>query len=99
MFPERANIGFARIVGRTEIELKVWERGAGPTLACGTAACAAVVAASRRGLIERHARVNLPGGPLDIEWRASDSHVLMTGAWSQSFEGALTHGMAEGSGA
>ena len=78
IFPERANISIAQVLGREMIKLRVWERGAGLTLACGTAACAAVVAASRLRMIGRQARVRLPGGVLDIEWRADD-HVLMTG--------------------
>ena len=78
IFPERANISIAQVTGRDTIKLRVWERGAGLTLACGTAACATVVAASRLRMIGRAARVALPGGELSIEWRADD-HVLMTG--------------------
>lgn len=78
IFPERANISLAQVLGRDLIKLRVWERGAGLTLACGTAACATVVAASRLRMIGRHATVALPGGQLSIEWRADD-HVLMTG--------------------
>jgi len=78
IFPERANISIAQVIGRDGIKLRVWERGAGLTLACGTAACAAVVAASRLRMIGRQASVALPGGVLSIEWRADD-HVLMTG--------------------
>lgn len=78
IFPERANISVAQVTGRDTIKLRVWERGAGLTLACGTAACATVVAASRLRMIGRHATVSLPGGDLVIEWRADD-HVLMTG--------------------
>lgn len=79
LFPERANISLAQIVAPDRIRLKVWERGAGLTLACGTAACATLVAAARRGLTGRKATLMLPGGELVIEWRASDNHVLMTG--------------------
>jgi diaminopimelate epimerase len=79
MFPEKANISLAQVVARDHIRLRVWERGVGLTLACGSAACAALVAAVRAGLTERRARVRLPGGDLTIEWRASDDHVLMTG--------------------
>jgi diaminopimelate epimerase len=78
IFPERANISVAQVLGRDVIKLRVWERGAGLTLACGTAACATVVAASRLRMIGRQATVALPGGQLSIEWRADD-HVLMTG--------------------
>jgi diaminopimelate epimerase len=78
VFPERANISIAQVTGRETIKLRVWERGAGLTLACGTAACATVVAASRLRMIGRGATVSLPGGDLVIEWRADD-HVLMTG--------------------
>jgi diaminopimelate epimerase len=78
LFPERANISVAQVTGRETIKLRVWERGAGLTLACGTAACATVVAASRLRMIGRGATVSLPGGDLVIEWRADD-HVLMTG--------------------
>jgi diaminopimelate epimerase len=79
-FPEKANISFAKMIKRDEMVLKVWERGAGLTLACGSGACAAAVAAIRRGIGERQICVHLPGGDLAIEWRESDGHVIMTGA-------------------
>ena len=79
MFPEKANISLAHIAARDRIGLRVWERGVGLTQACGSAACAALVAAVRDGLAERKARVTLPGGDLTIEWREADDHVLMTG--------------------
>ena len=79
LFPERANISLAQVVASDRIRLKVWERGAGLTLACGTAACATLVAAARRGLTGRTATLALPGGELVITWRESDGHVLMTG--------------------
>ena len=79
LFPERANISLAHVVAPDRIRLKVWERGAGLTRACGTAACATLVAAARRGLTDRKATLMLPGGELVIEWRARDGHVLMTG--------------------
>ncbi len=88
IFPERANISVARVTGREAIKLRVWERGAGLTLACGTAACAAVVAASRLRMIGRGAAVSLPGGELVIEWRADD-HVLMTGPVFLEGEGSF----------
>jgi diaminopimelate epimerase len=79
LFPERANVSFAEIAGRDRILLRVWERGAGATLACGSAACAALVAAVRAGLTDRRATVALPGGELTIAWREGDDHVLMSG--------------------
>jgi diaminopimelate epimerase len=88
IFPERANIGIAEIGDRRSIRLRVWERGAGITRACGTGACAALVAAHRRGLTERCAAVALDGGTLDIAWR-EDGHVIMTGPATLSFEGTF----------
>jgi diaminopimelate epimerase len=88
LFPERANISVAQVTGRETIKLRVWERGAGLTLACGTAACATVVAASRLRMIGRQATVALPGGELFVEWRADD-HVLMTGPVALVAEGTL----------
>lgn len=97
LFPDRANISLARVTGPDTITLRVWERGAGLTLACGTAACATMVAASRLRMIGRGATVTLPGGDLVIEWRADD-HVLMTGPvaleWDGTFEPALFAGAA-----
>ena len=87
MFPERANITLARIDSRSEITIRVWERGAGLTMACGTAACATMVCAVRRDLTERQARINLPGGPLQMQWRQSDDHVMMTGAIELEYAG------------
>jgi diaminopimelate epimerase len=87
-FPERANIGVAQLVGPGRIKLRVWERGAGLTLACGSGACAAVVAASRRGLVDRKADVLLQEGTLTIEW-LRDGHVLMTGGIALAFKGEL----------
>jgi diaminopimelate epimerase len=88
LFPERANIGIAKIGDRRSIRLRVWERGAGITRACGTGACAALVAAQRRGLTERRAAVELDGGTLHIAWR-EDGHVIMTGPATLSFEGVF----------
>ncbi|MBO0716284.1 MAG: diaminopimelate epimerase [Rhizobiales bacterium] len=79
LFPERANITLAAIPSRQRLVIRTWERGAGLTQACGSAACAAAVAAARLGRTERRVTVRLPGGELAIEWRASDDHVLMTG--------------------
>ena len=87
MFPEKANVTFAQILARDEVKARVWERGVGLTLACGSAACASLVAAARLGLMDRKGSVRLPGGDLIIEWRASDDHVLMTGP--VEYEGAF----------
>ncbi len=89
IFPERANISLAQVVDREHIVLRVWERGAGLTLACGSAACAAAVAAARSGRTGRAVTVALPGGDLLINWRATDDHVLMTGAWEEEYRGEL----------
>lgn len=88
LFPERANIGVAQAISRTRLRLRVWERGAGITRACGSGACAALVAAVRRGLTERKAEIVVDGGTLTIEWLA-DNHVLMTGPVATSFTGEL----------
>jgi diaminopimelate epimerase len=95
LFPERANIGVATVEGREHIRLRVWERGAGITRACGTGACAALVAASRRGLTGRHAKVALDGGVLDIDWR-EDGHVIMTGPATLAFEGTFDAALLAG---
>jgi diaminopimelate epimerase len=89
IFPERANISLARVVSPERIVLRVWERGAGLTRACGSAACAALVAASRKRLTGRKATVTLPGGDLLIEWRERDGHVLMTGPVELEHEGTF----------
>jgi len=86
IFPERANITLAHIVSRDHIVIRTWERGAGLTRACGSAACAAAVAAARLRRTERKVRVTLPGGDLLIEWR-DDDHVRMTGAAEFEYEG------------
>ncbi|RUT30412.1 diaminopimelate epimerase [Arsenicitalea aurantiaca] len=88
IFPERANISLAQILSPERIRVRVWERGAGLTLACGTAACAVGVAAARKGLTGRNVTVELPGGPLQIEWRADD-HIIMTGAWTLDGPGEI----------
>jgi len=89
IFPERANITLAQIVNRSHIIIRTWERGAGLTKACGTAACAAAVAAVRRGLTGREVRVTLPGGDLVIGWREGDDHILMTGPFALDYQGTL----------
>lgn len=92
LFPERANIEFATVKSRDEIRMRVWERGAGITQACGTGACATLVAAVRRGLTDRRARLVLDGGVLTIEWRADD-HVTMSGPVVESFRGQLSEAL------
>ena len=87
IFPERANITLAHIVAPDHIIIRTWERGAGLTKACGSAACAAAVAAARLKRTDRKAKVSLPGGELTIEWREKDDHVLMTGPVEFEFNG------------
>jgi diaminopimelate epimerase len=87
IFPERANISLAQAPSREHLIVRTWERGAGLTKACGSAACAAAVAAARLGLAARAVTVALPGGELRIEWRLKDDHVLMTGPVSYEYEG------------
>jgi diaminopimelate epimerase len=89
LFPEHVNVGFAEVRDRDHIRLRVWERGAGLTQACGTGACAALVAAARRGLTDRSAVLQLDGGDLLIAWRAEDDHVIMTGPAAVDFAGEL----------
>src|SRR6476659_4180768 len=87
IFPERANITLAQIVGRDHIMIRTWERGAGLTKACGSAACATAVAAARLKRANRRVQISLPGGELSIEWREGDDHVLMTGTATFEYEG------------
>ena len=95
LFPQRANIGVATVRDRGNIRLRVWERGAGITRACGSGACAALVAAHRRGLAGRQRPSMLDGGALEIEWR-EDGHVVMTGPGALSFEGAFDPSLLAG---
>ena len=88
LFPERANIGFAQVLSPEQMRLRVWERGAGLTLACGSGACAAVVNAARRGLTSRNVAVQVDGGTLDIAW-LENGHVLMTGPVATAFRGVI----------
>ena len=88
-FPRRVNAGFMQIVDRGHIRLRVYERGAGATLACGTGACAAVVAGIRLGLLDRQVEVDARGGRLTIDWAGGDSHVLMTGPAETVYEGEI----------
>lgn len=94
LFPERANITLARVDARDRMILKVWERGAGLTRACGTAACAATAAAARLELTGRKVTATLPGGHLLIDWRQSDEHILMTGPVAYEFDGTLPSHLA-----
>jgi len=89
LFPERANISLVQVIGPDALKVRTWERGAGLTRACGTAACAAAVAAARRELVGRKVKVSLPGGDLLIEWREEDGHILMTGPYALDYEGTL----------
>lgn len=86
-FPNRTNVEFAHITRDGKIRLRVWERGAGVTLACGSGACATMVAAASRGLTGRKANIVMDGGELTLEWRETDGHVLMTGPVAHVFEG------------
>jgi diaminopimelate epimerase len=94
IFPDRANISLAQVVSRRHLIVRTWERGAGLTRACGSAACAAMVCASRIQLVDRTAVVTLPGGDLDIEWR-EDDHVLMTGPIEYEYEGRFDPALFE----
>ncbi|KAJ7977072.1 diaminopimelate epimerase, chloroplastic-like [Quillaja saponaria] len=89
MFPARTNTEFVQVLSRSHLKMRVWERGAGATLACGTGTCALVVAAVLEGRAERNCRVDLPGGPLQIEWREEDNHIYMTGPAEAVFNGSL----------
>ncbi|MBI1216565.1 MAG: diaminopimelate epimerase [Alphaproteobacteria bacterium] len=89
LFPEKVNVEIANVESPRRIRMRVWERGTGITRACGTGACAVAVAGVRRGLTQRKVTVALDGGTLDIEWRESDNHVLMTGPVSEVFRGEI----------
>lgn len=88
-FPNKANVGFMQILSRREINLRVFERGAGETLACGTGACAAVVAGRLRDLLDSDVVVNLPGGSLTIQWQGGEHPVVMTGPTAHVFHGQI----------
>jgi len=88
LFPERVNVNVAQVVSRSAILLRVWERGAGLTRACGTGACATAVAAMKKGLVDRKVAVTLPGGTLSIEW-GEDAEITMTGPAAESFQGSF----------
>lgn len=95
LFPERINVEAVQVIDRGRLRMRVWERGAGITLACGTGACATVVAAARRGIADRTAVVTLDGGDLHISWR-DDGHVVMTGPAEESFRGTLDAHLSQG---
>jgi diaminopimelate epimerase len=89
LFPARTNVEFCEVKARNRLRVRVWERGVGVTRACGTGACAALVATARRNLCDRKATVEMDGGDLVIEWRREDDHVLMTGPIAVEFTGTL----------
>jgi diaminopimelate epimerase len=89
LFPARTNVEFVSVVEPDRLRMRVWERGAGITSACGTGACATAVAAHRRGFAGRKVEIVLDGGPLAIEWRAGDGHMLLTGPTTLSFRGEI----------
>ncbi len=90
VFPERTNVEFVSLRSPSEVRLRVWERGTGITYACGSGACAVIVAGVRRGVLDRNVTIHMDGGTLDLEWRESDGHVLMTGPIARVFEGQIT---------
>jgi len=87
VFPRKANIEFVQVISKDKVRMRVWERGTGETLACGTGACATTVACVLRGKTHRKIELELSGGTLFIEWRESDNHVLMTGPAEFVFDG------------
>ncbi len=90
LFPERTNVEFVEVLAPDHLRMRVWERGVGVTPACGSGACASVVAGIRRGLVTgRQARITLDGGDLHILWREDDGHVVMTGAWAEVYRGEI----------
>ncbi len=89
LFPDKTNVEFVNIINETEIAMRVWERGAGTTLACGTGACAVLAAAVQNGLTHRIALIHLPGGDLTIEWNEADDHIYMTGPAKFVFTGEI----------
>lgn len=89
LFPRKINVEFATVKSRSHVDMRVWERGAGPTLACGTGACATLVSSVLNGLTDRQAVISLKGGDLSIEWNEADDHVYMTGPAAEVFQGEL----------
>jgi diaminopimelate epimerase len=88
-FPQRVNVGFLQVIDRQHARLRVWERGAGETQACGTGACAAAVAAIRQGWMDSPLQIELPGGKLCIEWAGDGQPVMMTGPAVRVYEGQI----------
>ena len=89
IFPKRTNVEFINIIDKNNLKMRVWERGAGETLACGTGACATAVAAVLNGYTKRNVTIELLGGKLEIEWNEKDNHVYMTGPATTVFEGEI----------
>ncbi|ETR65182.1 MAG: hypothetical protein OMM_14676 [Candidatus Magnetoglobus multicellularis str. Araruama] len=89
LFPEKTNIEFVQIENKNEIHIRIWERGVGETLACGTGACASVVASVVQKQLESKIMVNLRGGKLQVEWNQEDKHLLMTGPVNTVFDGKI----------
>lgn len=89
LFPRKVNVEFATVLDRGRVDMRVWERGAGPTLACGTGACATLVSSVLNGLTDRAAWISLKGGDLFIEWNEDDNHVYMTGPAEVAFTGSV----------
>jgi diaminopimelate epimerase len=89
IFPNRTNTEFIEIVNKDYVKMRVWERGSGETMACGTGACASVVAGVLNGLTDRKTKVELLGGELTIEWKEEDNHVYLTGTATTVFEGEI----------
>ncbi len=94
-FPARTNVHFVEVIAPDHLVMRVWERGAGPTLACGTGACATLVACHLLGLADRKARLDLPGGPLEIHWDEASGHVFMTGPAEAVFDGVVAPSLLE----
>ena len=88
-FPRKTNVEFVQILNKNNIKMRVWERGAGETLACGTGACATAVACNLNNLTERKVNIELLGGKLEIEWNEVDNHVYMSGPAVTVFDGEL----------
>ena len=87
LFPQKINVEFVSVISENHLEMRVWERGVGPTLACGTGACASLVSAVLNGLSKRKATVSLKGGDLDIYWNEENNHVYMTGSATEVYQG------------
>jgi diaminopimelate epimerase len=92
LFPERTNVEFVSLLGKDKLRMRVWERGAGITLACGTGACATMAAAVRRGLVGPKAQIVVDGGTLTLEWAGEGQPIYMTGPWALSYEGEIDIG-------